>query len=97
MLIDTPSTDCVFFYILYACSKHIFYILLYSCLQESLPTFINANNAASRTRILGKIFYIETHVATAQANAYNVAEGTEYHLCFVEKVHWKGVSPAGAV
>jgi hypothetical protein len=61
----------------------------YFVAKESLPTFINKENSASRMRILGKIFFIEICIATKQQNPYNVPIGAQYHSCHCEKVFWQ--------
>ena len=61
----------------------------YFVAKESLPTFINKDNSASRMRILGKIFFIEAHSATKSNNPFNVPLGAEFHSCHCEKVFWQ--------
>lgn len=61
----------------------------YFLAKESYEYFLTKDkkqNKPARTRIVGKIVFIEHLEATDEYNPYKLAVGTSFHICYVEPV-----------
>lgn len=55
--------------------------------KESLDIFLakdKQRGGRDRSRILGRIIFIDSHITSADENPYHLTLGTLYHICYIE-------------
>jgi hypothetical protein len=70
------------------CFVNFLFFLYFSLLKESLEHFLakdkKQQNSKERSRILGRIVFIDNAITTEEQNPYHLPVGVCYYVCYVE-------------